>query len=94
MKIIIDIDGNELRTKQTVHKEEPKTEESELQLKLMNQENLEESEQAKLEGDIVLHIRKLLKAKKKKEVVSFLKSIKHAMSEELRGLISEELKLL
>lgn len=96
MRIIIDIDGHEVRP----HVPKPKTvkkdtnpEEDDLRLRMMNQEALQEDEQAKLEGEIVLYVRKLMGKKKKGQVVSFLKSIKDSISDDLRSLLGEEIKI-
>jgi hypothetical protein len=97
MRIIIDIDGKEIRpvyNPPKSKKTKPSTEEDGLKLRLLNQDTLQEDEKAALEGEIVLHVRKMLKKKKKKEVFTLLKDIKDSMSTELRDLLSEEIKLM
>ena len=97
MRIIIDIDGKEIKpvyTPPKSEKAEPSTEEDGLKLRLLNQDTLQEDEKAALEGEIVLHVRKMLKKGKKKEVFKLLKDIKDSMSTELRDLLSEEIKLM
>ena len=97
MRIIIDIDGKEIRpvyTPPKSEKAEPSTKEDGLKLRLLNQDTLQEDEKAALEGEIVLHVRKMLKKGKKKEVFKLLKDIKDSMSTELRDLLSEEIKLM
>jgi len=97
MRIIIDIDGKEIRpvyNPPKSKKTEPSTKEDGLKLRLLNQDTLQEDEKAALEGEIVLHVRKMLKKGKKKEVFTLLKDIKDSMSTELRDLLSEEIKLM
>jgi hypothetical protein len=95
MQIIINIDGEKVQAIERKPKpEKPSTKESDLHLRLLNQDSLEDDEKVKLEGEIVLHVRNLLKKKQKGTALTFLKSIKDSMSEELRDMISEELKLI
>jgi len=95
MQIIINIDGERVPTIERKPKvEKPSTQESDLHLRLLNQDSIEDDQKVALEGEIVLHIRSLLKKKQKGTALTFLKNIKDSMSPELRDLISEELKLM
>ena len=100
MRIIIDIDGNELRPVSKVSESKPKPikvkgsePEADLKLRLLNQDSLEDDEKVKLEGEIVLHVRKLVEKKKKSTAFNMLREIKDMMSPELKDLLSEELKV-
>jgi hypothetical protein len=95
MQIIINIDGEKVQAIERKSKpEKPSTKESDLHLRLLNQDSLEDDEKVKLEGEIVLHVRNLLKKKQKGTALTFLKSIKDSMSPELKDMVSEELKLM
>ena len=95
MRIIIDIDGNEIQpayrapVKALVQSD---SKEADLKLRLLNQDAVPDEEKVRLEGEVVLYVRKLLKSKKKEQVFKLLKAVKDSMSPELKDLLSEELK--
>jgi hypothetical protein len=94
MKLLFKEKDKELRFTQP-DATKPKADQAEARLKLglLNQSELREDEQAMLEGEVVLHVRKLVKSKQNAKAFAFLKSVREFMSEGLRELLSEELKV-